>query len=68
MLERYAKIGNSVNRGISIRLDKPQDRKYLFIGDDSIVGGNFIFESEAGKITIGNHSYVGGVLLSVARA
>lgn len=60
MLERYAEIGNSVNRGISIRLDKPQDRKYLFIGDDSIVGGNFIFESEAGKITIGNHSYVGG--------
>lgn len=60
MLERYAEIGNSINRGISIRLDKPQDRKYLFIGDDSIVGGNFIFESEAGKITIGNHSYVGG--------
>lgn len=60
LLERYATIGNSINRGINIRLDAPADRKYLSIGDDCIVCGDFIFESAEGRITVGNHSYIGG--------
>lgn len=60
LLEKYATIGRSIDRGIRLRLDNPTDRKYLFIGDDCIVGGDFIFESEGGTITVGNHSYIGG--------
>jgi galactoside O-acetyltransferase len=60
-ISKYAVIGNgTVNRGIMLRLDKPENRKYLSIGTDSIVAGNFIFESSEGQVKIGNHSYVGG--------
>lgn len=61
LLSQYAEIGNSINRGISIRLDNPvKNKKYLFVGNDSIVSGQYIFESNEGYITIGDHSYVGG--------
>ena len=60
LLDKYAQIGNSINRGIRIRLDNPIDRKYLFIGNDCIINGRFIFESKEGEISIGNHTYIGG--------
>ena len=61
LLIKYASVGEGViDRGIKIRLDNPTDRKYLVIGADCIVSGNFVFESSAGIITIGNHSYIGG--------
>lgn len=44
-----------------IRLDKPRpDKVYLNIGKNCIVDGTFVFESEEGKITIGDHCYIGG--------
>lgn len=42
-----------------IRQDVPTDEKRLVIGKDCIIGGQFIFESSKGKITIGNHSFIG---------
>ena len=61
LVKHYASCGDGVvDRGIKMRLDSPNMRKYLVIGNNSIVSGNFIFESSAGKIIIGNHSYVGG--------
>ena len=61
LISKYAVIGDgTVNRGIIFRLDKPENRKYLSIGTNSIVAGNFIFESSEGQVKIGNHSYVGG--------
>lgn len=61
LIKLYAFCGDGVvDRGIKMRLDSPCMRKYLVIGDDSIVAGNFIFESSAGKIVIGRHSYIGG--------
>ena len=61
LLRRYASVGEgTVDRGIQLRLDNPEDRTYLTVGKDSIVSGNFIFESANGQITIGNHSYIGG--------
>lgn len=60
ILKKYAVVGNSIDRGIRIRLDNPFDRIYLTIGDNCIVSGNFIFESNGGEISIGNHSYIGG--------
>lgn len=61
LLRCHALIGSgAVNKGIKIRLDNPEERIYLTIGKDSIVGGSFIFESESGLISIGSHSYIGG--------
>lgn len=60
-LQKYAMVGSgTVDRGIQIRLDNPQDRLYLSIGKDCIVSGSFVFESSLGKITIGDHTYIGG--------
>lgn len=61
LLAIYATLGNgTVNRGISIRLDNPESRKYLCIGRDCIISGRFIFESNVGNVIVGNHSYIGG--------
>lgn len=60
--EQYFKIGyNSVieNFNIDVRT-KDINKTYLEIGIDSIVNGNYIFETENGKIRIGNRTYVGG--------
>ena len=59
-LKHYSEIGNSIDRGIRIRLDNPVNRKYLFVGDNCIINGNFIFESQDGIVSIGNHTYIGG--------
>lgn len=63
LLNRYATIDpTTINRGINIRLDNPDSRKYLSIGNNCIVSGTFIFESKSGNVSIGNHSYIGGGL------
>jgi galactoside O-acetyltransferase len=60
LLRQYALISSTViDRGIYMRLDIPEDRKYLVIGDKSIVAGNFYFESRSGKIQIGKECFVG---------
>lgn len=60
-LRQFATIGKgTIDRGIQLRLDHPVSKKYLEIGADCIVSGNFIFESSTGLIRIGNHSYIGG--------
>jgi len=38
-------------------------KQYLIIGENSIVAGNFIFETGSGKITIGDRSFIGGCTL-----
>ena len=45
---------------LKIHLAKPKKKKYLKIGDNSIVKGQFYFESEEGEICIGNRTYIGG--------
>lgn len=60
-LKRFFEIcPSTINRGISLRLDKPKDKVYLSIGSESIIAGDFVFESEDGYISIGNHTYIGG--------
>lgn len=60
LLEEYAIIGNSHCEGINLRLDYPKDGHiYLTIGNDSIVSGSFIFESDEGHISVGDHTYIG---------
>jgi galactoside O-acetyltransferase len=60
LLRQYALISSTaIDRGIYIRLDIPEDRKYLTVGDKSIVAGNFYFESKSGKIRIGKECFIG---------
>jgi acetyltransferase-like isoleucine patch superfamily enzyme len=54
------------NRGallqnFSIVVKNPMpNKKYLFIGKDSIINGHYIFDLEIGKITIGERTFIGG--------
>ncbi len=43
-----------------MRLDNPSEKTYLTIGDNCIIGGKFIYESNKGEIVIGDHTYIGG--------
>ena len=44
----------------NIRIDNPlKNRIYLEIGDNCIISGSFIFESNDGFIIIGSHTYIG---------
>lgn len=60
--ETHCRISSTVIRqGMRTRFDNPVENKiYLEIGKDCIVGSNFIFESKDGFISIGNHCFIGG--------
>lgn len=61
-ISRYFMKGNYtiLLPNFNIRLDNPiVDKKYLEIGKDCIINGNFVFESTEGKITIGDHCFIG---------
>lgn len=61
ILDKYAIIDQSVvDKGIYIRLDNPEKRKFLTIGPNCIVAGHFVFESAEGYVKIGEHTYIGG--------
>lgn len=61
IINQYAVIGNSPCKEITLRLDKPEKGyTYLTVGDDSIVRGDFIFESSCGKVEVGNNTFIGG--------
>jgi len=57
----YEVASNTVLRsGFSVRFNNPKKgRVYLKIGDNCIVEGKFIFESNEGEIIVGNHTYIG---------
>lgn len=58
---RYIDCGRSeFAETFSLRVDYPKtDKKYLQVGDECIIGGNFIFESQEGVVTIGDGTYIG---------
>ncbi|KRB57314.1 DapH/DapD/GlmU-related protein [Flavobacterium sp. Root186] len=48
---------------LNIFVRKPlEEKKYLEIGDESIIKGDYIFEIQEGKIKIGNRTFIGGGL------
>ena len=52
---------NSLTPNINVAIRRKDIRKrFLFIGKDSVVNGNFIFENENGFIEIGDRSFIGG--------
>lgn len=61
-VNNYYKIDSNtiITDSFNLRFDNPvKGKKYLFIGQDCIIGGNFIFESLNGRIVIGDHTYIG---------
>ncbi len=62
LLTNHALIGANTrldNFYLSVR--NPQaGKKYMTIGTDSLISGQFIFEVQTGKITIGNNTFIGG--------
>ena len=55
----FPKSSNLQNLNLQVR-NPQKDKVYLQIGENSVVSGNFIFEIESGKITIGNRTFIGG--------
>ncbi|BBB91635.1 MAG TPA: acyltransferase [Methylomusa anaerophila] len=45
----------------------PDNRQYISIGEKCVIGGNFIFESAAGKISVGERTYIGGGVNLISR-
>lgn len=52
---------------VNVDVRTKRNSRCIFIGDNSIVGCNFIFESNHGSITIGKRSYIGGGTNLIAR-
>ena len=58
---QYCKIGNSVTESMRLDLRKPKSNKtYVTIGDDCMISGSVIFESEDGEVVMGNNVFIGG--------
>jgi acetyltransferase-like isoleucine patch superfamily enzyme len=58
---QYVHFCNSSDtKGVLLDIRRPVDRKFLRVGSDSIVSGNFVFELETGQITIGDRTFIGG--------
>lgn len=57
----YIELNTSMLRpGFNMRLDDPKDgHKYLVCGKDSLLSCIMVFESNAGRITIGNRNSIG---------
>ncbi|KOP39565.1 hypothetical protein AKO67_05300 [Flavobacterium sp. VMW] len=61
---KYVLSSSSSNiSSLNIVVRKPiEGKKYLEIGNDSVVNGDFIFEVQDGKISIGDRTIIGGGL------
>lgn len=53
-------VENTNVLGVNLEVRKPSKSKYLIIGKNSNIQGNFIIESEKGLITIGDRTFIGG--------
>lgn len=71
-IKRYSNIIVADNtillKSCTFRFDGKEKNNKVSIGDNSMVGCNFVFESDEGKITIGNNSYIGGGTTLISRS
>lgn len=59
---------NVISDGLNVQVRMPvQDKKFLSIGNDSVVSGNFVFETRDAKINIGQRTFIGGGLFVAAK-
>lgn len=54
-------------KSCTFRFDGKEKNNKVSIGDNSMVGCNFVFESDEGEITIGRNSYIGGGTTLISR-
>ena len=61
--QRYMSIGTGTillrNDCLDMRLT-PENRKYVTIGERSLIKAQFTFESQQGEVHIGNNTHIGG--------
>ena len=60
--EQYISCGeNSCVKSVNCEVRNPlPNKKYMFVGRQSVVNGLFVFEVNEGKIVIGDNSFIGG--------
>lgn len=51
----------------SVRMDMKSNRKRLIIGEHCIIDGSFVFETESGKICVGNRCHIGTNTMLISR-
>lgn len=69
--ENYIQIGSDtfMETTFNLRLTEPiKDKKYLIVGRKSVVGGNIIFETEQGSLTVGNRTQISGGATIICRS
>jgi acetyltransferase-like isoleucine patch superfamily enzyme len=61
-LSRYIELGPGVDGAkIQLEIRKPiVGRKYLFIGEGSVIDSRFVFERDRGEIIVGKNTFIGG--------
>lgn len=61
----YVDLGQSYyGEGFSVDLRHPvEGKKYLYIGNQCMIDGQFIFETDAGYISVGDRTHIGGSTL-----
>jgi acetyltransferase-like isoleucine patch superfamily enzyme len=68
-LNKNVRMGNSqLGAGFGVRLDVPRDDVALVIGDRCILMNQFVFESDRGKITVGNGVFINGGTRIISRS
>ena len=66
LLDRYRSAGlieigmGSNCAGIKVDIRPSIQKKYIKIGSESVISGNFVIENESGSITIGERTFIGG--------
>jgi len=51
---------NTRIEGLNLSVRNPAKDKYMYIGKNSVISGNFVFETASGEIRIGNNTFIGG--------
>src|ERR1700722_15725596 len=58
--KKYIQAGNShFFENFHLSVAKPAGKKYLTVGNDSILDCKIIFESDTGNVAVGNKTYIG---------
>lgn len=70
-IKRYSNIIVADNtillKSCTFRFDGKEKNNKVSIGDNTMIGCNFVFESDEGEITIGDNSYIGGGTTLISR-
>jgi len=53
---------NTIYQNSKFEIRSDQVKKYIDVGSESVINGNYIIENENGKIFIGNRTFIGGGL------